>query len=346
VAGDRKEQRRYEEFSVQDQTIAMIIHSRSRPRKNHGGFSLVELMVALVISLLLIAGVLQVYAGTSKSRRAQDAAALMMDNGRTAIELLSRSARLAGYWKCVGWQASNLSNHLASNQRGLFGSNGADDAPDTLRVLHALDETAVVVQSDVEIYDSETSTANPISVSSGADFSANDLIVINDCAKGDVFQISGVSGNTLNHNCTTCLETYGADSTVMIVEDTQYFIADNDKTPAQPSLFRIVNGGAAEELIEGVESMQIFFGEDTDSDGFANRYVTSEVINAPCADGSNPSCWNRVTSLRISLLLRSTERNVTLDSQVFNFNGQTVTATDNRLRRVFTTVIALRNHRI
>lgn len=305
-------------------------------------------MVALVLSVVVIAGVLQVYMNSSQNYRAQEAAAQMMENGRTAVELLSRDVRLANYWKCIGWDVENLSNDLPSDQRGLFGTDGADGAPDALRTLHALDETAVAVMAEVRPTEVDTSTIpetvtqNPIPVSDGSNFAANDVIVINDCAKGDVFQITGVNANSLSHGCMACAETYGTDAWVLLVEDTQFFIADNDR--GEPALHRIVNGAAAEELIEGIESMQLFFGEDTDSDGFANRYVTADVIDAPCADGTNPGCWNRVTSVRISLLLRTLDEDVTLGPQTYNYNGTTATATDGRLRRVFTTVVAMRNH--
>ncbi len=327
-----------------------LLRQAQRPQS---GFTLTELMVALTMSIVLIAGALQVYMTNSRSYRAQEAAAQMMENGRTAVELLARNVRLGGYWKCVGWQAANLSSHLPSNQRGLFGTNGASGAPDTLRTLHALDETAVTVQAAVEltelIIDGSVSppivtiTPKPISVSSGANFDGNELIVVNDCAKGDIFQITGVSANTLSHNCTTCVESYGIGATVLEVEDTRYFIANNDRS--EPSLYRSVNSAAAEELLEGVEDMQIFYGEDLDGDGVANRYVTADVINAPCADSSNPSCWLRATSVRISLLLRTLEDNITLTPQTYIYNGATVTASDRRLRRVFTTVVSLRNHR-
>lgn len=314
-----------------------------------------ELMVALVLSVLLLAGVLQVYMTSSSNYRAQEAAAVMMENGRTAIELLSRDLRLASYWRCVGLDPANLSNHLPSDQRGLFATNGANNAPDTIRTLYALDETQVTLQADVELTGLDTVaipptvTPNDITVSDGSNFVGNEVIVVGDCAKGDIFPITGVNGNTLSHNCLTCVESYGAGAALLVVEDTQFFIADNDR--GQPALFRSINGGAAEELIEGVEDMQLFFGEDTDSDGFANRYVTAEVIDAPCVDNTNPGCWLRVTSVRISLLLRTTldadDDNITLGPQTFNYNGATVTAADDgRLRRVFTTVIALRNHRV
>lgn len=323
----------------------MIIRFSTRGRP--GGFTLVELMVAMVLSLVVIGGALMVYMSSSASYRAQEATARMMESGRTAVELISRDLRMAEYWKCIGWQAANLSNHLPYQQRGIYSVNGASGAPDTLRMLQALDETTVTTTADVTLTEVDNSgatpvfTSNDIEVSDGSGFSGGDIIVINDCAKGDVFTITGVSGNTLSHNCQSCAETYRQGSEVLRVEDVQYYIDDNDRS--EPSLFRIVDGGQPEELLEGVEDLQVFFGEDTDSDGIANRYVTADVINEPCSSGTNPGCWLRVPSARISLLTRTLDDNITQAPQTYNYNGATVTATDRRLRRVFTAVVALRN---
>jgi type IV pilus assembly protein PilW len=313
------------------------------------GFTLVELMVALVLSLVVIGGALMVYLSSSTSYRAQEATAQMMENGRTAVEMISRDLRMAEYWKCIGWQAANLSNHLPYQQRGIYSDNGASGAPDTLRMLQALDETVVTLTADVElteliINDPPPHTVDPqdIPVTDASGFSAGDIIVVNDCAKGDVFTITGVSGNNLEHNCSNCVEAYVTGSEVLRVEDVQYYV-DDTTDPDNPKLMRIVNGAAAEELLEGVEDLQVHFGEDTDSDGIANRYVTADVINEPCADGSNPGCWLRVPTARISLLMRTVDDHITQQPQSYLYNGTTVTATDGRLRRAFTAVVALRN---
>lgn len=320
-----------------------------KQRNTSLGFTLVELMVAMVLGLLVVGGAMLVYMSSSATYRAQESTAQMIENGRTAVEMISRDLRMAEYWKCIGWQAANLSNHLPSNQRGIYGIEGVSGAPDRIRTLQAMDDTGVDVTADFELTTLDTSvipeptlTPNPIPVDSVTGFATGDIIVINDCAKGDVLTITGVSGSTLTHNCTTCVEVYATGAQVLRVEDVQYLIANNARS--QPTLFRIVSGGMPEELLEGVEDMQIMYGEDTDSDGIANRYVNANVIHAPCAAGTNPGCWQRVPSVRISLLLRTFNDAVTVEAQTYPFNGSNVTSTDGRLRRPFTAVVALRNH--
>jgi len=62
------------------------------------GVSLVELLVAIVVSLILILGVIQVYLSTKQSYNAQAELARMQESGRFAMDLITRDLRRAGYW--------------------------------------------------------------------------------------------------------------------------------------------------------------------------------------------------------------------------------------------------------
>lgn len=65
------------------------------------GISLIELMVALIISTLLILGVLQLFLNTSNSDRVNNALARVQENGRIALELIGADARRAGFQGCI-----------------------------------------------------------------------------------------------------------------------------------------------------------------------------------------------------------------------------------------------------
>ena len=52
---------------------------------------------------------------------------------------------------------------------------------------------------------------------------------------------------------------------------------------------------------------------------------------------------DRVVSLRLSMLVRSIENNLSSASTSYTFNGATITPDDRYLRKVFTTTITLRN---
>lgn len=91
--------------------------------------------------------------------------------------------------------------------------------------------------------------------------------------------------------------------------------------------------GQPQELVEGVDNLVLLYGEDTDNDQAANRYVTAD----------NVGTWNNVVSVRIQLLMASVQNSVSPIAQTYTFNGASATAADRRIRSVFTSVITLRN---
>jgi type IV pilus assembly protein PilW len=65
--------------------------------KRERGFTIVEIMVALAVSLLLMAGVIQVFAGNRETYRLQAGLATLQENARFAVDLLRRDLSMAGY---------------------------------------------------------------------------------------------------------------------------------------------------------------------------------------------------------------------------------------------------------
>lgn len=69
-----------------------IVKHRAQP-----GFTLVEIMVAISLSLVLIAGVGQIYLSSKESYRVQNELARLQENQRIAIEFLQSNIRQAGF---------------------------------------------------------------------------------------------------------------------------------------------------------------------------------------------------------------------------------------------------------
>jgi prepilin-type N-terminal cleavage/methylation domain-containing protein len=65
-------------------------------RKAVDGFSLIELMIAMVISTLLLSAVYAVYASLSKSYTTQNVSAEVQQNVRAAIDLMAEDLMMAG----------------------------------------------------------------------------------------------------------------------------------------------------------------------------------------------------------------------------------------------------------
>lgn len=92
---------------------------------NCRGFSLVELMVALVITLILLAGIGQIFMGSKKSFTIQDSLGRMQENGRYAMETIVADLRRAGYW------GGNVNVTAIDGSLGLAATNDTCPTGDT-----------------------------------------------------------------------------------------------------------------------------------------------------------------------------------------------------------------------
>jgi type IV pilus assembly protein PilW len=64
---------------------------------NNEGYTLVELLVALVLTVMVLGGIFQLYISQSKSYNVQNQVAEMQQNVRIAMDVIARSIRSAGY---------------------------------------------------------------------------------------------------------------------------------------------------------------------------------------------------------------------------------------------------------
>ena len=139
-------------------------------------------------------------------------------------------------------------------------------------------------------------------------------------------------------------QTYGLASEVARLEAVAFYVGRGETNA--PSLFQLrsqrtgatTSQFVAEELVEGIDTMQVRYGLDTDNDRQVNVWQTANLVAAA-------NDWPRVLSVEITLLARSTEEYGTeSDAVIYNVGGMRFDPIDDRrLRKVFTTTMALRN---
>ena len=78
------------------------------PRKAVRGFTLVELMIALTLGLLIVAGVTSLFIGMRASYSFQEGLSRVQENGRFAVQHLSHELRMSGFAGC----SNNIVNWL------------------------------------------------------------------------------------------------------------------------------------------------------------------------------------------------------------------------------------------
>src|SRR5690606_35110770 len=84
------------------------------------GFTVVEVLVAVAISLLLLAGVMALFANSRLSYESNDRLARIQENGRFALALITRDLRAAGYWGCAKRTASKPLTSVLNNPTTLL----------------------------------------------------------------------------------------------------------------------------------------------------------------------------------------------------------------------------------
>jgi type IV pilus assembly protein PilW len=249
--------------------------------KLNTGFSIVEIMIAMLIGSFLTGGLIQMFITTKNTNKLQDAVSRLQENGRFAIEAITQDTRMADYFM----ECSTANNDAAA----ITGTNNDNNSTN-----YILDGT--------------------------------DTITLR--------QTTGTCDNRITNIFT-------------------YFVRLGISN--QPGLYKttivqqngIVISTATDELIEGIENLQLLYGVDTDAPvvtdtadevfGTPNYYVTADNVVQGDYD------WSNVVSVQISLLARTTDDNVTLQAVPYTYNGVTTTPTDKRVRRVYTSTITLRN---
>jgi type IV pilus assembly protein PilW len=308
--------------------------------------------------------------------RMHDALSRMQEGARYAFENLARDLRMAGAAGCdyqeslnvvngnTDWDKDFFGRALASDERdGTVGS--ATEFSDALRVIRA----DVLREYIVQVHNTAGSTFTLTGVH---DIEPGDFLMANDCVRAVLFQVSAAAPGTVSHgvgivtpgNSNANLGDAGAvygyfpGTRLYRIRGVAYFVDTN--AVGQPALFRMRASGAtallsAEELVEGVEDLQVAYGVDTtvpadgqadfvDPDGDGDPYLTSAQVNSASVPGASPQeKWARAVSIRISLLMRTTEDRVVPSAQRYSYNGANVLAGDLRLRKVFTHVIDVRN---
>ncbi len=329
------------------------------------GFSLIEILIALLIGIFVTMGVIQIFISSKQTYRMQEALARIQESGRFALDFLDRDIRMAGYRGCASRSTTtpitNLLNNASSyiynytnSVQGFEASSSAwsptlpsaitgkttpKNASDIVTIRRSGDDGVLVSK----VLPSKHITLNRDST---PPFKSCDVVMISDCANAAVFQLSsGYDATnkdvqyTVGYGCTSSgtggntktLDNAYSGGSLNRALATSYYIKNNDNN--QPALYRLLNANDEDELVEGVENMQIYYGIDTDSDGMANSYVKADSAT-----------WGNVVSVRVNLLLRTIDDNIAAKPLPYNFDGQSITnPPDRRIRRVFTTTIALRN---
>lgn len=203
------------------------------------GFSIVELMVAVAISIILLLGMIQMLVNNQNTYRLQTGLALLQENGRFGLDFLATDIRLAGNLGCsplelIGGVTQPVAtlpltfdalltftpdtivegydaDYLVFAPSAPVASDWTPNLPAALIAFNPVkgsdviavryvDSAAVSVASDV------ASGADIVLSNNSNEIKPNDVVVISDCegfkSQATLFRVSGVAGTTISHDAT------------------------------------------------------------------------------------------------------------------------------------------------
>lgn len=249
-------------------------------RHAESGLTIMEMMVAMLIGVILLAGLVTIFASMRRSFSATQALNHLVNQQQFASTELTNAISSAGYYP-------------AANRtiRGQYPT--VDDAFPVDQTLTANGKTIDFATAGQFIYGTGSTGTN-----------ANDMVAV---------RMINIKGAT-SQGPYDCLGSPGAATAGRAFS---VFWVDPNKnqlmcaTQKYPNGQPLVGGDALTGTatgFSGVKSLAALYGVDTNRDGSVNRFMTADKLNSDkiCPDvttgtGNSSSCWPYVRSVRFKL---------------------------------------------
>jgi Tfp pilus assembly protein PilW len=318
------------------------------------GFSLVEMMLAMLIGMIIMGGILSIYSNTRETQRSSSDQLQLVADARFAIDTIAYDLRHAGMYG-----GTNLPTTIKCYK---------DDAQCTAALAVAVNDCYARWYIDIvnPVFGGED--AVPASYGCIANHQANtDVLVVhyadsnpivtNNLASSTAYVRSNYQGGELFIG-TTPPSIPGDDGLNPAVDSpTQlthnhllysraYYVSNFTDTAGdgRPSLRRAdlvpgTTGPAVEDqlILPGVEDLQVQYGVDTDDDTWVDQYVNADAVTK----------WSSVYSAKIWVLVRAEHKENGLDTkQSFALGGKDsvdLGGPDGYRRLLVSSVVRLRN---
>lgn len=306
------------------------------------GMSLVELMVAMLISLFLTAGIFTMFSMSSSNVTTTSQFNQLQENGRIALAIMERDLSQLGFMGditgtdfIIGTNTTISATAVAADcvGAGLNNASFPNLQPSHFRRLWGYEQGV----------------------------SAETLACVSPNTNTDVIQIKRLIGPPAT--VLTATRYYAATESTEIVffdgngavpvllnsrvweyQHHVYFIRDDGTTPVLRRRTLSINNGMnnEEQLVEGIENMRILYGFDNDGDGTADSYMPAQNVTTLMWDNE---LFQRLVALRVFLLVRANEEDQSYkNDNTYTLGDKTIGPLNDKYRRkVVSSTIILEN---
>lgn len=317
----------------------MQLRTRLALSRLQRGLSLVELMVAMTLSLFIIGGLAAVFVGNSRSRAEIDRANQQIENGRYALQSLTDDIQLAGYLSQLDVKAANITtpstapNPCDTTLAGLNASlsvhvqpydntdggltclgTGASPVPDTDIIVVRRASSCIRGGTDCPV------------VSGAPYFQAslcNSSTELSDANTANRYRLDTNIANLDRHkrDCTAIAEMRQYLTRIYFVDDHNN-VGDGIPTLKRADLdLTVLEGFTTVAIAEGIENLQLEYGIDNTLDGTADAFTADPNIYnsvapippAPAVACTGVDCVTNllnIVSIKVHILARNTTPSV------------------------------------
>jgi type IV pilus assembly protein PilW len=327
------------------------MNKKNQKRLTNEGFTLVELLVAMLISLVVMGAIFLTFKSQQDSYVIQDQITATQQNLRAAMYILTRDIQMAGYYTnfdgdqhTMNWDdlgGTETIRPLIYGQNNVPGGSGVKNNTDEIVIVKANTITSTSIINFGVLGDNDSAAGNTITLNDLVVGAGDNEIDLNDSGKrfgvmvkqnlsrAEFFEITQGSGGppfstTVGSSFT---ETYGKGDRIYKVDVIIYRI-DEDAT--NPSLRKrnLGSDSGYRVVAENIDNLQF-------------RYLLSDGTWTHNPAGQEPN----VRAVEISLLARTanTNRGYT-DTNTYNIgDNPNPTPNDAYRRKLLCSIIKTRN---
>ena len=168
--------------------------------KSSQGFTLLEVLVAIVISVILMGGAIMMLSSNKRVFAVQSELAQLQTNARFVMDEFNRELRMAGYFGCSGTPPNGEPTHpfqgSVNNLHEMkdINNNGGFPASDKVAVNSFNQQIAVVL---TQKFEGGTTTSLTLNANNNEYWpQAGETIIVSDCLGSDRYKVTNNSSET------------------------------------------------------------------------------------------------------------------------------------------------------
>jgi len=305
------------------------------------GFTIVELLIAMTISLVVMGAITYTFKSQQNSYIVQTQISSMQQNLRAAMYMLTRDIQMAGYYTnldsdtyTMNWDDLDSDEtirpltHAFDNRNDGGGGDGIKDDTDVVVIIKAA-ESRQLTATEQASGDTVPASLRTLATLDNLDSGKCAMLVRQDLLSADFFQVQDDSGDM---DLTISLDnTYSQGDWIFRVDVIVYYIDDD---PNHPCLLRknLGSNETAQVVAENIDNLQLQYLLNDGS-------LVNDPHNPPTTSGSD------VRAVKVFLLARTANiiRNYT-DPNTYNMGNNPIPSPNDGFRRkLLTSIIKTRN---